>query len=84
MTKQGSRPYQKARYRDLVRPAVNVYNTPTKLDPTGVKWGARGVVKADLACLAKAARAAGRGFTYARVSPRSGRVTFAVPLFSPL
>ncbi len=92
MTKQGSRRYQKANYRDAVRPAVNVYNHRvsattayrTEFGRPGPVWGKRGPTPADLSCLAQAARAAGRGFTYARVAKRTGRVSFVVPVFSPL
>lgn len=90
MTKQGPRGIQRARYRDLVRPAVNIYNHRVSKTaayrrefggrPRG--WGSRGAMPPDLVHLAQAARAASRGFFYARVSPKGS--TFAVPIYSPV
>lgn len=83
MVKQGSRGYQKARYRDNVRPAVNVYNTPCYKKPPGrgKGWGTSGAMTGDLIALAKAIRATGRGFTYARASATR---LYVVPVFPVL
>lgn len=86
MTKQGSRRYQKANYRDLVRPAVNVYNHRVsktaayqrEFYSSGRKWKQQGASPGDISCLAKAARAASRAFTYAKVT---GRRMYVVPIF---
>lgn len=85
---QGSRKYQQARYRDLVRPAVNTYCNPVSSSYAYQKefyrkrtWGQRVTTPGDLSCLAQAARAAGRGFVYARVT---GHRMYVVPLWFPL